>query len=426
MVSAMNILMISPFDLVVKRLWGPTIRLHSLAKELDKMGHNVILAGPPPFHGERPARLDGVNLYYFKKPFHRYYYPPDGKEAERKKHNRRFLIPLIMFGRLLEIMKLIKRNRIEVLYVNRAFLESAYPCFAAHIFKRIPIIYDWDDLEGLHGFTTSFRQPLWLQLFETFNEVLFTRIADATVVASNYLRDFALRLGTDINNIFYVPTVADSDKFHPDIDGSEIRTRYGMKDKKVLFYCGNLMENNGVKVENILYTLNILLKKEASFVLLIVGNGDLLEKNGGKGKLRELADVLGISEHVVFTGGIPYSVVPLYLAASDLCLALFPVNVITMAKSPLKVYEYMAAGKPVIARDVGELSFSIIDGETGLVVYSDNPEEYAEKILDAFSSDGLLNSIGENARRLIEDRFNWKKSADIVINACEHVLIKYK
>lgn len=420
----MNILMISPFDLVAHRLWGPTIRLHSLAKEIMRRGHTVTIAGPPPFNGDKPDIIDGVPFYYFNMPFHRYPYPHDGMEVARGKNNRRRRLPLVMLTRIGELLSLTRKLRTDVLYVNRAFLDTAYPAFAAHLIKSIPMICDWDDLEGLHGFSTEGRHRLTVQLVETFNEVVFPRISGATVVASNYLKDFSLKIGVNKEDIFFAPTVADSTAFSPAVDGTLIRNKYGLNNKKVLFYCGNLMETNGVKIENIIYTLNLILQKDSSFVLLIVGDGDLLTKEGKKGSLVKLAESLGIADKVVFTGGVPYSEVPKYLAAADICLALFPVNLITMSKSPLKVYEYMAAGKAIIGRDVGEISRCIEDGKSGILVYSDNPEEYAEKILTAFKSTDYINKLGQNARKLIDDRFNWSNSTDTVIQACEKLLNK--
>ena len=422
----MNILMISPFDLVTKRLWGPTIRLHSLAKELNRSGHKVLLAGPPPFEGDKPTVLDGVGLYYFKRPFHRYSYPDDEGKFKRQKINRRRRLPLVILSRVAEIINIIKNNRIEVLYVNRSFIDTAYPAYMAHILMRVPIICDWDDIEGLHGFSTSFRHPLRLQFFETFNELTFPRLADATVVASNYLKEFAVNIGVKEEKLFYAPTVADSEIFNPFVSGSHIRDKYKLHGKKVLFYAGNLMEGNGVKVENIFYTLKSLTQMDSSFFLLVVGDGDLLMKKGKKGMLIELVENLGIGENVVFTGGVPYLEMPGYIAAADLCLALFPLNLITMSKSPIKIYEYMAAGKAVVARDVGEISRCIIDGENGFLVYSDNPFEYAKKILEIFSQGELLKRLGENARRTIETGFSWAHSADVVLKACEEITYRKK
>jgi len=418
----MKILMISPFDLVTERLWGPTIRLHSLAKAIKKLGHAAIIAGPQPFPGNRPVILDGIQLYYFKHAFHRYGYPDDGFEKERQKHNRLWRLPFIILSRWYEIMMLIKKHDIDILYVNRAFPETFYPALTARLFKRVPVICDWDDIEGLHGFSTSSMQPLYRQLIETVHEVTFPRLTDSVVVASKFIKEFALKIGVKKKRLYYAPTVADSDMFCPEIDGNIIREKYQLNNQKILLYCGNLESANGVKVENMLYTLKLLLQKDEKYTLLVVGAGDLLQKEGKEGKLITLSRELGLSDHVIFTGGIPYKDVPGYIAVADICLALFPINVITMSKSPLKIYEYMACGKTLIARDIGEISQCIKDGESGILVYSDNPEEYALKIHEYFSQQDNLNDFGEKARKIIEDQFSWKHSAAQVLKACESIL----
>jgi len=319
-------------------------------------------------------------------------------------------------------MKMVWQLRIDVVYLNRAFLETAYPAAVSSFLARVPLVYDWDDLEGLHGFTTSFHQSVKVQLMETINEVVFTKIARSTVVASRYLHDFASSLGVADDELFYAPSVADDVKFRPGNDGGEIRQRYGLAQKKVLLYCGNLMANNGVRVETMLDAFAIAAAHDPEMRLMIVGDGDLLDRDGETGVLPLRAKSLGIRDRVIFTGGVSYAGVPRYLAAADVCLALFPVNVITMAKSPLKVYEYLAAGKPVVARAVGEITACIDDGINGRLVFSDDPKEYAEKITAVLADEAVRRAMGENARRTIEERFLWSHSATEALRACEKAL----
>jgi glycogen synthase len=418
----MNILMISPFDLVAEQFWGPTIRLHSLAKELNLTGHTVTLAGPPPFAREMPPICDGVALRYFKSPFHRYYYPGAAKLEISRRINRISRLPGVMLSRTRDLVTMIRQLRIEVLYLNRAFLDTAYPAAAAALLCRVPVVFDWDDLEGLHGFSTLHGRPLRYQLLETFNEVAFARCCSTAVVASRHLRDFARQIGVAPERLFYAPSVGDAGKFHPDNDSGDVRERYGLTGHKVLLYCGNLMTSNGVKVEVILHTLQLLLERDPDFRLLVLGDGDLLSVDGHPGALPELAQRLGIADRVSFAGAVPYAEVPRHLAAADLCLALFPVNLITMTKSPLKVYEYLAAGKPVLARDVGEMSHCVLDGVNGRLVYSDDPQEYADKIVSVFADDAHRTEMGRNARRTIEERFLWSNSASEVLKACQGAL----
>jgi glycosyltransferase involved in cell wall biosynthesis len=362
--------------------------------------------------------LDGVPLFYFRVPFHRYHYPPNVDETMVRRHNQRHRIPFVLMSRLIDFMTLTRRSHCDVLYVNRAYIEIFYPSLLVYLLRRVPLVCDWDDLEGIHGFSTSFRKSLRIQMMETIHEVVLPRIAKVTVVASRYLAEFAENLGVPADRVFYSPTVADTDLFTPEADGAGIRKQYGFEGRKVLIYCGNLMAANGVNVSVIMHTLHRLLQRDPDFRLIVVGDGDLVHLNGKKGALVALAEQLGIAEKVKFTGGVPYREVPSYISAADLCLALFPVNLITMTKSPLKVYEYMATGKPVVARSVGEMSYCIRDGETGILVYSDDPAEYADKIHACFAQDGLLRRMGDRARQSVEEHFSWHTSAEAAYAAC--------
>ena len=79
----------------------------------------------------------------------------------------------------------------------------------------------------------------------------------------------------------------------------------------------------------------------------------------------------------------------------------------------------MAAGKPVVARAVGEISKCVRNKKTGLLVYSDDPAEYADVIKGAVRDRALLHQMGENARKDIEENFTWTHSAKVLANAAE-------
>jgi glycosyltransferase involved in cell wall biosynthesis len=125
---------------------------------------------------------------------------------------------------------------------------------------------------------------------------------------------------------------------------------------------------------------------------------------------------------VVFIGEVPNQAVPAYLAVADLCLALFPVNVVTMCKSPLKVFEYMAAGKPVLARAVGEIARCLEEGHNGYLVHTDDPEEYAAKIASCFEDRGRLAGVARQARLDVEQKYCWQNSAASMAAACRRAL----
>ncbi|MBF0474799.1 MAG: glycosyltransferase [Deltaproteobacteria bacterium] len=388
-----------------------------LAKELAAKGHEAYLLGPAPFNRTVPKEMDGVKLITFRSRFHRYDYPADEKKMSRADNPKLIGMLAVPGLRWLELEWLLTRLKPDFMVVNRSLPDTGLPALLSHFLRGIPLIYDWDDLEGLHGFSTNFMVSLPLQLFTTVTEVLWARFSSVTVVASRFLEDFALKTWVDRHRVLYAPTVADTARFHPGVSGEEIRKKFDLVDKTVLLYTGNLEHGNGVKTENILYVTALLAAKRPDIRLLVVGGGGLLRRGGEEGALPRLARDLDIQDKVVFTGNINYLDVPNYIAAADICLALFPINVITMAKSPLKIYEYMAMGKPVVARAVGEIPAAIQDGHNGLLVFSDNPREYADKINQVMENKDNLQKIGAQARQTVEQKLSWRASAETLLDA---------
>ncbi|MBI5177887.1 MAG: glycosyltransferase family 4 protein [Nitrospinae bacterium] len=418
----MNILFVSPFDLVPQRLWGPTARLHALAKEFRAMGHIAILAGGEPYTGQKAEALDGVPFAHLPTaPFHRYPYD-DGVREKIMARWKPFFLPRVLWltvKRVAAIRKICRKENIEVIYLGRTFPETALACFIIRLFTGIPVVVDWDDVEGLMGFSSKMRLPLWMQYLYTFCETFFAKRANAVVAASAFLCEYARDVGVQQQKLFYAPTFGDHKMFTP--NGRSTST-----DSPTLFYAGNLRSDNGLNMELLIETFALVKMSVPGARLLVVGGGDLIGSGVKPGPLPWLAQKLGVADSVEFTGDIPHRQMPALLERADICLALFPVNVITLAKSPIKVYEYLCAGKPVVARAVGEINGCITDCVNGILVYTDSPNEYAQKIVAALKDPDRLDKVGENARRSVEEQFNWPASARKALEACEAALAAAK
>ena len=95
--------------------------------------------------------------------------------------------------------------------------------------------------------------------------------ADKILVINKGLKDYAVEMGGDMNKISVIPAGVDFDKFNPQVDGSEIREKYGIKkDDTLLFFMGWIYEFSGMKevAESISSTNNGKIK------LMIVGERD--------------------------------------------------------------------------------------------------------------------------------------------------------
>lgn len=130
----------------------------------------------------------------------------------------------------------------------------------------------------------------------------------------------------------------------------------------------------------------------------------VIGKEGGFQHNLNLAKKYGISDRVFFKGVIPYSQIPKYVSAMDICLIPFKANEISSNALPLKLFEYMACAKPVLSTNISGVH--AVAGDT--VLYVKSVSDYCEKIRVLYEDPGLRNKLGKEGRTLVENRFDWE------------------
>jgi glycosyltransferase involved in cell wall biosynthesis len=136
--------------------------------------------------------------------------------------------------------------------------------------------------------------------------------------------------------------------------------------------------------------------------LLIVGDGDALEE-----LQRERAE-LGLEDYVAFAGKQPYAKIPEFIAASDICLLPAHDNAIMHDIVPIKMYEYMAMGKPVIATRLNGVQREF--GDDHGVLWIDRPEDALRKAMELVN-EGHITAHGEAARQFVRNN-DWAAVVD--------------
>jgi glycosyltransferase involved in cell wall biosynthesis len=124
---------------------------------------------------------------------------------------------------------------------------------------------------------------------------------------------------------------------------------------------------------------------------------------------------------VILPGTVPHDQVARYLSCMDVVLAPYPKLDFWYASS-MKIFEYMAAGKAVLATAVGQVVEIIEDGVNGYLFDPDRGNELREKILALVDSPEARRRVGEQARRDIEQKWNWHNIAQQMIEIFENVL----
>jgi glycosyltransferase involved in cell wall biosynthesis len=139
-----------------------------------------------------------------------------------------------------------------------------------------------------------------------------------------------------------------------------------------------------------------------------------------KKELLNLSRELGVEGRFVFTGVVAYDRVPVYINASDICAA--PFILARNAKiglSPLKLYEYMACGKPVVASAISGVVDILEASEGGISVPPENPEALAEAISKLLENRELRSKLGSKGLSHVTETYSWYSVAKQVDGVCK-------
>jgi glycosyltransferase involved in cell wall biosynthesis len=225
---------------------------------------------------------------------------------------------------------------------------------------------------------------------------------------------------TNIVKIFRIPedkivvvsNGANTSLFKP-LDQMDCRKELNL-DSKTFYVCfvGNLAPWQGL--EYLIKAAPSILSHLPECRFLIVGDGVM------KNELRRLSRELGVEDRFIFTGVVAYDRVPVYINASDVCVA--PFILARNAKiglSPLKLYEYMACGKPVVASDISGVSDLLEASNGGLPVIPESPEALSDAVLKLLKDQDLRSKMGLKGLGYVTENYSWYSVAKNVDRVCK-------
>jgi len=161
--------------------------------------------------------------------------------------------------------------------------------------------------------------------------------------------------------------------------------------------------------------LDQLLEAFALFERRLPGNRLLMVGDGvGRAQLATVAEARGLGKAVQFTGAVPAAEVPGFLASMDVGVAPYPQQE-DFYFSPLKVYEYMAAGLPVVASRIGQLKKLIEPERTGLLVPPGDVQALATALERIRSEPDLRHRLGQTARAKVLRDHTWDGAVEAIL-----------
>jgi glycosyltransferase involved in cell wall biosynthesis len=232
------------------------------------------------------------------------------------------------------------------------------------------------------------------------------RAGSAVIAVTEGLSDSLTKeFRVDQGKLDVVPNGVDVGLFRPR-DQNECRMKLGLKGTgKVVTYVGSLSVPRGV--ETLLEACSLLANASVDVQTLIVGGGVLQDD------IKKIMDEKVLANRVVLVGQVPNDSVPHYVCAADVCVAPYARCLSNVSGlSPLKVYEYLACGKPVVASDFPWISGVLREGPCGIVVEADDAAALSDGIRWLLEHPEEAEEMGRCGRALVEQRFTWDIAVD--------------
>ena len=218
------------------------------------------------------------------------------------------------------------------------------------------------------------------------------RAADRILTVTGVLKDMIAASGVPSARIEVIPNGIDPTRF------ASLRPRPAAPDPVVLGFVGFVRDWHGLDT----VITGMAADQAARLELMIVGDGPAVPA------LRAQAETLCIADRVRFAGLVAHEAIPAVVAGFD--IALQP-RVVAYA-SPLKLFEYMAAGKPIIAPDQPNIREVLVDGETALLFDAGDPAAMWLAVRRLLEDRDLRARLGAAAREVIVQRdYTWRGNA---------------
>ena len=218
------------------------------------------------------------------------------------------------------------------------------------------------------------------------------READLVLPTSRWLKDHLVAQGVPEAKIMPYPNGVDTLVFCAR-DETPVRQKYHLTDARVITYVGTL--GKGRQLSLLIRAFWLVEKKRENVKLLVVGEGS----DGAN--LRRLACEMGIASHVIFTGQVPQSSMPDLIAASDIGLSPVPPFSFYKLSSPIKMFEYMAMAKPVVANEEIPEHKEVLEQSGGGILVPFTPEGFAGAVMKLLDDPARAAEMGMKGREWV-------------------------
>lgn len=394
----------SDFGIPVRGFKGASVHIRELTDALTDLGHEVIVLTPNVGEGNSTrAEVRIVTAPRLPEPLVRALRRVGapwgrGKQLEREVRELWYNVTLVHAAEAL-----VAEWRPDMIYERYSLFGLAGGALARRL--RLPHLLE---VNAPLRQERQRVQGLALDLPARLAERHIFSAAGRILCVSRAVADYVIAHGGRTGTIQVQPNAVDGAKIHPNALNVALRTQLGFtNDDVVVGFVGSLKPWHGV--EGLTQALASAQSLAPQLRLLVVGDGP------ARPHIEQVIAELRLNDSVRLVGNVAHSDVPAYLAAMDAAAAPYE-DMVDFYFSPLKVFEYMAAGLPVIAPRLGQISELITDGVDGLLYTPGSVPELSSELARLAEDAALRVRLGACAAARVSAHHTWRETARRVVS----------
>jgi len=299
----------------------------------------------------------------------------------------------------------IKSFRPDIIYDRYAHFSFAALWAASK--TKLPLILE---VNSPYSIQKRMYEKLYFPGLSKFGERKIFEKAPRIIVVSTPLKEIIAGYGVNTEKVTVLPNGTDPSRFNPDLNAAALKQQLGLEGKTIIGFVGILRSWHNI--DKLIKVLNEIDLRKHNAAMVFLGDGPSYDELVSYNKANGSEDVIR------FPGRIPHQEIQNYIAMFDIAISPH----VTPYSSPMKILEYMAMEKAILAPDLPNIRDIIRPGQTGILFTADQADSIREKLLELLGDEALRRRLGQAARRETVEQFTWANNARITAGIARELI----
>jgi glycosyltransferase involved in cell wall biosynthesis len=367
---------------------GGPIKVYELTKNLTKRGHRVYLFIPKIGYPEQQTTAHVCPVPFIDLPILRF-------------------ISFQVVAFLWALRVALRKDHPDIIYVR--IMWSFIPMILGRLLS-VPVMLEIND--SPHRAYASITNTFKRTVVHLIDKVSFHLSDHLLPVTQKIAENMHTLEGIPWRKLTVLPSGTNIDLFHP-MDKRQCCRKLGFDESLTYIgFIGTFFRHQGI--DTLIDAAPLIINKYPQVRFLILGDGPMRVAWSQK------IDDCTLCAYFLFPGNVPYEEVPPYCGVMDVCVAPFLKEAVE--RSPVKIFDYLACGKPVVATDVGETSGFFADSGAVMIVPPEDPAALAQGLNSLLENETLRAEMGKKGRAFVTGRYSRAQIAEIVETAARKLL----